>query len=368
MKNKEVRITNKVEATKSSFFIPHSLFPKSRWAKIRLSIVLTILVLLGGMYGIARWYIWQEGNKPVVMGVSFIPDYANYLGVDPQQTMDALIKDVGVRHFRLTSYWSDIETTPDKYDFSTLDWEFSKAEAAGAKVNLTVGLRQPRWPECHAPSFYDTSKPEDTWYPQLKTYMAAVVNRYKHSSALAGWQIENEYFLQGFGTCTNIDRSRLVDETNLVRRLDPHHQIIIGRSNNALGWPVGKPTPDTFSISVYRRVWDANVSHRYLEYPFPAWFYAFTAGWQKIFTGKDMIIGELQAEAWPPHGQTIPETSLAEQSKSIDAARLKTTIQFGKATGMKTIDLWGAEYWYYRATVLHDPSLWNTAKQAFTKT
>src|SRR4051812_23480522 len=81
--------------------------PKTRCGKIQLSIVLTALVLLGGMYGIARWYIWQEGNKPVVMGVSFIPDYATYLGVDPQQTMDALIKDVGVRHFRLTSYWSD---------------------------------------------------------------------------------------------------------------------------------------------------------------------------------------------------------------------------------------------------------------------
>jgi hypothetical protein len=32
---------------------------------------------------------------------------------------------------------------------------------------------------------------------------------------------------------------------------------------------------------------------------------------------------------------------------------------------MKTIDLWGAEYWYYRMTVLHDSSVWDAAKQAF---
>jgi hypothetical protein len=32
---------------------------------------------------------------------------------------------------------------------------------------------------------------------------------------------------------------------------------------------------------------------------------------------------------------------------------------------MKNIDLWGAEYWYYRAVKLHDPSLWNVAKQEF---
>jgi hypothetical protein len=32
---------------------------------------------------------------------------------------------------------------------------------------------------------------------------------------------------------------------------------------------------------------------------------------------------------------------------------------------MKSIDLWGAEYWYYRKTVLHDDSLWNVASQQF---
>ena len=338
---------------------------KNWWHKFVTIFLVLLLLCIGGMYGIARWYIWSERNQPLTMGVSFVPGYATYLGVDPQQTMDALISDLHVKQFRLTSYWSDIETNPGHYDFTQLDWEFAKADAAHAKVNLAVGLRQPRYPECHAPSFYDTSQPESQWYPQLKSFMTAVVNRYKNNPALDGYQVENEYFLTGFGTCTNADRVRLIDETKLVQKLDPKHQIIIGRSNNALGWPVGAPTPDTYSISVYRRVWDANVTHRYLEYPFPGWFYAFTAGWQKIFTGKDMIIGELQAEAWAPDGKGVPDTSLAEQSKSIDASRLATTIQFGKATGMKTIDLWGAEYWYYRMQVLHDPSLWNTAKQAF---
>lgn len=341
--------------------IAHLSWPR----RVALVLLAILFLTIGGMYGIARWYIHSQGNKPVTLGVSFIPDYASYLGLDPQTTMDAIINDLHVKHFRLTSYWSDIETQPGQYDFTQLDWELAKANAAHAKVNLAIGLRQPRWPECHAPSFYDTSKPESTWYPQLKAYMTAVVERYKDNPALEGWQLENEYFLQGFGTCTDSSRDRLVDEYNLMKKLDPHHTLIIGRSNNALGWPVGKPTPDLYSISVYRRVWDANVTHRYLEYPFPAWFYAFTAGWQKLFTGKDMIIGELQAEAWPPHGQTIPQTSLAEQSKSIDAQRLKTTITFGKATGMKTIDLWGAEYWYYRQKTLRDPSLWAAAEAAF---
>jgi hypothetical protein len=341
--------------------------PHSQWLR-RMAIGFITLVILcsAGMYGIGEWYIHSQAAKPTVLGVTFVPDYAAYLGVDPQQTMHALTTDLHVRQFRLTSYWNDIETSPGHYDFTQLDWEFAQADAAHAQVNLTIGLRQPRWPECHVPTFYDTSGPLSQWYPQLKAFMAAVIERYKTNPALAAYQLENEYFLQGFGTCTDMSRSRLVDEYNLTKSLDPHHPIIVGRSNNGIGWPVGAPTPDEFSISIYQRVWDANVTHRYLEYPFPAWYYAFLAGWQKILTGKDMIVGELQAEAWPPHGQTIPQSSLDEQSKSINAGRLIHTINFGKATGMKTVDLWGAEYWYYRLTVLHDPSVWDAAKQAFT--
>lgn len=343
-----------------------SYWHKNWWHKIVVVFVCLILFCLGGMYGIARWYIWSERNQPLTMGVSFIPDYASYLGVDPQATMDALTNDLHVKEFRLVSYWSNGEPSKGQYDFSQLDWEFAKADAAHAKIILTVGLRQPRWPECHAPSWADTSQPESQWYPELKAYMTAVVNRYEGNPALQSYQLENEYFLKGFGTCTDFSRSRLVDEYNLVKSLDSKHDIIVGRSNNAWGWPTGAPQPDKFSISIYKRVWDATVTHRYIEYPFPAWFYAFTAGWQKIMTGKDMIIGELQAEAWPPHGQNIPNVSLAEQDKSINAARLKDTIEFGKATGMKTINLWGAEYWYYRMEKLHDPSLWNTAKEEFS--
>ncbi|HSX36657.1 MAG TPA: hypothetical protein VLG13_00845, partial [Patescibacteria group bacterium] len=144
------------------------------------------------------------------------------------------------------------------------------------------------------------------------------------------------------------------------------HQIIVGRSNNALGFPVGQPQPDEFSISVYKRVWDASATHRYIEYPYPAWFYGFLAGTQKIFNHKDMMIGELQAEAWPPNGQSIQNTSLAEQDKSLDAKRLEARFEYGKDTGMRQIELWGAEYWYYRDQILHDPSLWQVAQTEFS--
>ena len=128
---------------------------------------------------------------------------------------------------------------------------------------------------------------------------------------------------------------------------------------------MGEPLPDEFGIAVYKRVWDSTFTKRYLEYPFPSWYYAFLAGGQKILTGKDMIIHELQAEAWPPNGQNIQDISVEEQNKSINAKRLEDRFQFGIDTGMREMYLWGAEYWYYRMIKLNDPSLWEVAKDEF---
>ena len=345
----------------------HDLLPKNKWLRRALiTFFITCMVVLTGMYGLARWYIWSERNTPETIGVSFIPEYAAYLGVDPKETLDALLNDLHVKHLRLTSYWDTIEATKGSYDFTQLDWEFQKAEAAHAKITLSVGLRQPRWPECHVPSWVDTTQPTTNWQPQLEAFISAVVKRYKTSPALQSYQLENEYFLKVFGICQNFSRERLVNEAALVKKLDPSHTLIISRSNNALGWPIGAPTPDEYGISIYRRVWSP-LAKRYLQYPFPAWYYGFLAGWTKLATGKDSMAHELQAEPWPPHGQNIPETSLEEQSKSFNAERLKDTVEFGRATGMKTMDLWGAEYWYYRKVVLKDPSVWNEAKNIFNQ-
>ena len=339
-------------------------YKRNWWHKLIIIFVLLILIIFIAMASIGEWYISSQSDIPLTYGVSFIPDYASSLGLNPKQTMLALL-NIGVRQFRLTSYWSDIEPVKNQFNYSELDWEMSLANQYKAKVILTVGLRQPRWPECHPPAWVNTSAPMSTWEPQLLSFMRNVINRYKNNPALEAWQLENEYFLKGFGTCTNFSRSRLNSEFNLLKKLDPTHPVIIGRSNNALGIPLGSPTPDFYGISIYKRVWDAAVTHRYLEYPYPGWFYAFLAGLQQIHQGKNMIIDELQGEAWPPNGKSITQTSLAEQNKSLSATRLQNRFNFGKSTGMKDIILWGAEYWYYRKEILHDPSLWNVAANEF---
>ena len=335
------------------------------WRRIAFVIVGVVFLFTALSYAVAEWYVHKHENQPLVLGASFVPDYAQSYGLDPMQTLSAMMSDLKLKQVRLVSYWSDIEKTPGVYDFSQLDQEFSLANKYGVKVSLSVGLRQPRWPECHPPSWLNVqANNESTWRPQLDAFMKAVVNRYKNNPALQDYELENEYFMKVFGTCTDFSRQRLVDEFNMMKTLDPDHPVIVSRSDNWVGIPVGQPTPDEFAISVYKRVWDATFTHRYFEYPLPPWFYASLAGYEELLSGKDMIIHELQAEPWTPNGLQITQISTKEMAKSMNADILKKRIKYGEDTGMRTIDLWGAEWWYWMKVDNHDPSDWNVVKQA----
>lgn len=324
------------------------------------------LLFVGANYVVSYWYLKKHQDEPLTYGVTFIPRYAEFFELDPKETMDALINDLGFKRFRLVSYWDDVEKVRGTYDYSELDWQFQKAEAAGVKVNLSLGLRQPRWPECHMPA-WAAKQPKDVWYPELKQFIQSTVERYKDSPALISYQVENEFFMTIFGECIDFDRNRLVEEYNLVKSLDPDKPIIVTRSNNWGGVPLGEPTPDLFGVAVYKRVWDKTATKRYFEYPYPPWFYGALAGAGEIVSGKPMIIHELQMEPWlPDTGQYAMNSiaSLKEQDKSLDAPRLKERFKYAEDTGIRTIDTWGAEWWYWRKVVANDPSLWEVAREA----
>ncbi len=328
-------------------------------------VIMSVVVLFTALsFAVGQWYVQKHKNEPLELGTTFISDYAQSFGLDPKQTLDAILTDLNIKNIRLVSYWNQIEPTPGKYDFSNLDWQMEMAKEHNAKVTLAIGLRQPRWPECHEPDWANIAAPENQWRPQLNKFIEATVDRYKNNPALSSYQLENEFFMKVFGECKNFDRQRLVDEFNMVKQLDGNHPIIISRSNNWVGIPVGAPTPDVFGISVYKRVWDATFTHRYFEYPLPAWFYSALAGWGQIFTGKSMVIHELQAESWAPNGEDLKDLSVEEMYKSMNPERMKNRISYGESTGMRSINLWGAEWWYWLKVDKNQPGIWNEVKQA----
>jgi hypothetical protein len=346
---------------------PRRWWEESRWHKALAILVAVVLVLIGSMYGVAEWYVHKHADEPVRLGATFVADYAQALELDPAQTLDAMIYDLGVKHIRLVSFWDKGEQTPGIYDFSFLDWQFDKAEEADVSVSLAIGLRQPRWPECHMPK-WASRLPKSEWEPKLKAYITAVVQRYKGRPNLESYQLENEYFMSLFGDCPDHSRERLVSEFNLVKRLDPNHTLIVTRSDNASPtWPVGEPRADLVGISVYKRVWDEVITNRYFEYPLPPWFYGYLAGMTELTTGRNTFVHELQAEAWPPEGREIQDVSNEELAKSMDPVRLRKRFEYSIETGMKRHDLWGAEWWYYMKVKRNEPALWQVAKEQFHK-
>ncbi len=70
---------------------------------------------------------------------------------------------------------------------------------------------------------------------------------------------------------------------------------------------------------------------------------------------------ELQAEPWGPKANW--EMSIEEQNKSMNPENIKKAVAYANQAGMKYKDLWGAEWWYWRATKYNDPSLQNTVKE-----
>jgi hypothetical protein len=339
---------------------------RSRFGKFAILLVYIISFLVTSAYGIAKWYQISNRDEPVVFGATFVPNYARYFDLDPKETLGAMINDLGIKRFRLVSYWDVHEKQPGQYDFSELDWQFDMIEAAGGQVSLAMGLRQPRWPECHGPD-WAMAKPMEEWSVDLNNYMTKVIERYKDRTSLVEYQLENEFFLSVFGICPDFSRERLISEAQLVHDLDPDTTLVISRSNNALGFPVGDPRPDKFAVSVYKRVWDKTLTKRYFEYPFPAWFYGFLAGGGKILTGNDLFIHELQTEAWLPPQYNMKTAPIDELYKSLNPDRLEQRIEYGYNTGMKTMDLWGVEWWYHMKTKRGAPEIWDTAKSELAK-
>lgn len=336
---------------------------RSTIGKLLVTVSLIVTIAISGMYGIAQWYIFKHRQTPLTIGTTFIPNYARYFGLDPKETLQASINDLGIKRYRLVSYWKDIEPQPGVYTFEELDWQFDMIEQAGGQVSLAIGLRQPRWPECHGPA-WAMAKPMSQWREDLKVFMGKVIERYKDRASLVEYQLENEFFLSVFGECPDFSRDRLVDEYQFVKLADPRTPIVVSRSNNGVGLPIREPVPDKYAISVYKRVWDKTLTKRYFEYPFPAWFYATLAGGGEIVKNRALFVHELQTEAWLPPGYSMVNAPISELYKSLNPERLERRIDYGVGTGMRTIDLWGMEWWYHMKTKRNAPELWETAKQS----
>jgi hypothetical protein len=333
-----------------------------RWWQ-RIPFYILVFLLLFALLSSVVDRLWRPVKNPTY-GVSFSIEYANELGNDWQANYLALLNDLKFKHLRLMSYWELIEPAQGQYDFKDLDWQIAQAQAHGAKVSLAMGLRQPRWPECHQPDWASQMKQESPeWRNQLYTYMHAVVEHYKNNRAIESYQLENEAANGWFGYCPGgvAPRQRLTEEFNLMKKWDPNHPVLMSLGDEH-GLPVGGPVPDAYGFSIYRIVYSTNTPiHFYVTYPITIWYHRLRAFIIEHTHHRPIFIHELQLEPWGPKA-TI-ELSVKDQDKSMSVSQMHKSIEFARKTGIKDEYMWGAEWWYWRKVHLNDPGPWNAIKQ-----
>lgn len=266
----------------------------------------------------------QTVINPEKFGVSFSLKQCRDFKIDQTDALEFLIQAVGLRRFRLMSYWNEHEKSQGVYDFESLDEQVSQIEAVGGVITFCLGVRQPRWPESHWPN-WALELPEQQRYQALYKFIEVVVKRYQHKSCIISWQLENEALNRSFGMYGDFNRKRLRDEYKLVANLDPSRPIIMSTSNT-WGLPLRRPRPKLFGFTFYQVQYEKGA---YSHTKMPAWWWSFRAKIIRFVTWRRSFIHELQAEPWGP--KAIWEMSTEEQDRSMSPEQLSTNIKDRKS-------------------------------------
>ncbi len=322
------------------------------------------IILLSGLGIIIVVFVFFFVGRPkqtesITWGVNFSGKQARLLGLDPEQTYLSIIQDLGARKIKLSSYWNTLEPLKNEYQFSELDWYVEKAEEHEVEVFLVVGMKTPRWPECHIPEWADHLSPEEK-EEQVQELVRKVVGRYEKSPAVWAFQIENEPFLN-FGVCPDRPKGFLRKEVEVARQ-ETDKPIIISDSGEWSFWSRVARIGDMVATTIYRRAWfdELNV---YTTYPLPPVFYRRKTLLINWLFNKKVICGELQAEPWTP--VFLTEASLEEKEKTMSHEKFEEIIDYARRTGIEEFYLWGAEWWYWLKLERNDPWYWERSRSLF---
>ena len=318
--------------------------------------IILVLVLLVAVLS------YKPKPDTVTYGMSFNVMYAKELGLDWQEVYDAFIDDLQIRHLRLAAHWPMVEPEKGQYNFAELDYQIMRAEEVGAEVVFAVGRRLPRWPECHIPRWTDELTKEEKSEALLQ-YISKVIERYRDSSAIIVWQVENEPFLElfAFEHCGSLDTELFYAEIELVRELDPSRPILITDSGNLGTWHRPYRAGDAFGTSVYIHFWTPELGQ--FRTILPPWFYRLKDNaMQLVFGRKDTVLIELSTEPWLT--APIVETPIEVQFSRMNLEMIQDIMSYAEKTRYEKQYLWGGEWWYWLKLQGY-PEIWEWGKMVF---
>ncbi len=312
--------------------------------RFRYKKITVLAVCLFVIFGVWVKYNYFDStqNPDMKFGVSFDPEYAGSLHLDPAVAFSALLNDWKFKYFRLPLHWDKVEKVSGIFNFAEMDYYVNEVGKSSGKVMLAIGNKTPRWPECHRPEWaFSLSAAELN--TALENYILAAVEHYKNNPAVELWQVENEPFFS-FGECLPLSSEELQREVALVKRIDNAHPVLVADSGELTFWNTTAKAGDLFGMTMYRVVWNKYLGYWNYDW-LPAAFYRLKL-WLVDRSPVSTFIVELQAEPWAQN-KPLEQMAIEDQNKSMDLARLRNNIEYAKRVGVSRAYLWGGEWWIW---------------------
>ncbi len=320
-----------------------------------MAIILLVVIIVFLLYFFVDF---SKKREDIKWGVNFSQMHTENLGLEWKELYTEILDDLKAREIKIGTHWNMLEPEKENYNFDDLDWQIEEAEKRGAKILLVLGIKTPRWPECHIPQWVK----EDELEKRALDFIETAILRYRESSAIWAWQIENEPFFE-FGHCPKMSDDFLAKEITLVKTIDDKKRpVIISDTGEMSFWFKPAKLADVVGITMYKKVWSTEIK-RYVSYFIPAAFYSKRADLIKRVFGKEVICVELQAEPW---GQKLLyDSPLDEQKKTMNLEQFRKNIEFAQKTKLSKFYLWGTEWWYWMKKVHNNSEIWDEAKKLF---
>jgi len=343
-----------------------------------LHLVCIAVVALAAFVG----YYWYDAALPTnpELGVSFSCRQVRYLGGDCAAAYTALLDDLGVKHVRLSLYWSDVETVPGTYDFSEADALIQCASVRGADVLLTIGIKAQRFPEVYLPGWLlERDRPaEGTVLDSLPgvhdatlRYIEAAVEHFRGEPAVVAWQVENEPFIKNFDKIGGwtVSPAMTAAEVAVVRRSDSANRpVVVTHSSWTIydqAWKQALRLGDVVGQNVFtKKAW---IRDWWYFFPYRMGPFVPDLPAQARAAGrshKQLWITELQAE--PEERRSLPAVQPSETG-SFSARRLQENVLLARRSRAERVYLWGAEWWYATRDAPGFSAMWAAAKQLFAQ-
>ena len=360
-----VVVVNSLQATQYIFLLVAATFLSWRFPRLfhetlgRAAIVQKVLAIVIIGLGLIVLVIPAPTPKNVELGITFSQKFMEELDIDWRRAYRAMLDELKVKHIRLVAYWDRIEPKDSEFDFADLDWQIAEAKKRGVEVVLTVGRKNPRWPECHEPAWVRLML-EDTQEERLIRYVTATIEHYRTERAIVSWQIENEPFFP-FGNCKVKSFGLLKRELAAARATDERPIMLTDAGELGFAWPLLTPHSDIFGTTLYRYVHNRVLGD--IKYWFiPSSYFRFKAWIVGTIFKKDLVISELQAEPWTK--TSLSQVPITEQYHAMNPMIFREILRYASISGFPKAYLWGAEWWWWLKEQHGDPSMWYVAKEA----